>query len=118
MNGKDLVEQINSDLKIGEVLNNPGSGTSTILSVLGSSVVYKRGITPIKYFYDDIILAYDKFKNKLCTTKDLKEFNPKVYGSKGCNSTFFFQLLERLDLTEGGICRIGHGGSPFCVKIK
>jgi hypothetical protein len=106
-------------LQSGRIFDNPGGGTSTVISVTGNgNICYRRRKSKIYVKAVDLYGAYIEFNGKRCITNDLKEFNPGVFDLAGhsCNCTFFFLLLKEMGLC-GDILGRGRRDSPFYVEI-
>ena len=107
-------------IPVGTVLQNPGGGTSIIVSYSDSEIYYKRRNSTINVSFSDLFDVYDNFKGKKVSTNDLKPYKPSTFDSKkgghGCNCTFLFMVLCRLPLVIG-IEGTGKKGSPFSINI-
>lgn len=121
MSFEEFVRKSKEVLVIGREFNNPGGGTSTIISV-GDIVRYRRGKSAISISIDELYRTYTSFKGKQCTTKDLREHAPAIFDSAArpaghsCNCTFLFMLLHEISLASE-IKGKGVIGSPFYVDI-
>lgn len=117
-----ISEIIVKNVFVGDIFNNPGGGTSTIINISSSFIQYLRGNSKIKIFMDDIEDVYKNFKGKQVSTSMLKDFKPKVFDSSknghSCNTTFIFIILNHIGLLQGGINGSGKKGNPFYVTIK
>jgi hypothetical protein len=106
----------------GTVLDNPGRGTSSVLSYSSAGITYLRGRSKIYVAFADLFAAYSRFKGDRVSATDLKAFSPPVFDSKGtppghsCNCTFLFLLLQNLGLASSTHGR-GVRGDPYCVDI-
>lgn len=118
----ELIRSIQNNVKPGMVFDNPGRGTSEIVSVLNERIVYKRGNSRLYLKLQDFADVYEKFAGKKCTTNDIKAFNPQVFCSggngHGCHCTFIFIILDYLQLLKNGICGSGIAGDPFYIEIS
>lgn len=119
MNYQDFIENTKKVLSAKQTFQNPGGGTSIIVSV--SDVVrYKRKNSTIAAPLEVFFKAYLHFKGKRCSSKDLKAFDSSIFDSSArpaghsCNCTFFFMLLNELKLSSE-IKGKGVAGSPFYV---
>ena len=105
---------------VGTVLQNPGGGTSIIVSYSDSAIFYKRGDSTFDVSFRDLFNAYSHFKGQRVSSSDLKSYAPYIYdtgeGGHDCNCTFLFMVLCRLPLVVG-IEGNGKKGSPFFVNI-
>ncbi len=115
-------EQVLKRIVPGMVFQNPGGGTSTMVSVSDEALCYKRGHSDIYVKLEDLEDAYNKYRGFMVHTTTLKTYRPDVFSSKhsghDCNCTFLFQILVYLDLTQNGILGAGTSGDTFHVKIK
>ncbi len=110
-----VYETIKKFIKEGDVLENPKSGTSTILKIDENEIIYKRGKSSLHIKAEDINSAYDHFKGQLVSTSDLAEFNINFSQRKHrCNASFFLLLMNLCGLTEGGIIN----GRMLSAKLK
>ena len=115
-------KKVKEAIPVGTVLQNPGGGTSVIVSYSDSGISYKRGNATIYVSFRDLFDAYSHFEGQQVTSSDLKSYAPSIYDSNarpaghGCNCTFLFMVLCRLPLVvriEGS----GVRGDPFQVYI-
>lgn len=112
-------EKIFSEVKDGEILpsiktnNEYDCGNSKIVSKNENSICFLRGKSKIYLKFDDINVAYENFKGKEISSKDLKEFNASVFNNKSCRATFFMQVLYRIGLAE-----ITSRTAPYKVRAK
>ena len=116
MNANDLMNSIS----VGQVLINFRKGTSRIEKIDENKIVYKRKKTPIYFYVKDFLDAYNTFRGRTITSKDLSEYNGKVFDRKqnahSCNCTMFFMILQQIGLAE--VWGEGHRGNLFTAKIK
>lgn len=122
MNEHEFFNKIRENIKPNDVFPNPGGGMTTIRSITRKNIYYCRGSSTINLPISEFFKAYNYFRGKKCATSDLKKFLPSVFDSKArpaghsCNCTFFFSLLQRLELCSD--CRgRGVAGDPFWVEI-
>jgi hypothetical protein len=117
----ELIRSIQDKVKVGMVFDNPGRGTSQIVSISNERIVYKRGKSRFYLMLQDFATVYEKFEGSKCTTNNIKGFNPEVFRSggkgHGCHCTFIFIILDYLQLLKNGICGNGVVGDPFYVEI-
>ena len=59
-----IYKTIRQNIKEGDVLPNPCSGTSEIIRITDDSITYKRGDSKITIKAGDINSAYERFKGK------------------------------------------------------
>lgn len=127
MTKEKFVKKLTDSVKVGDVFDNPGGGTSTIKSINTSEngfITYVRGKSNIYFHFDDMYDAYNQFPHGFSST-DLKKFKPKIFDSKaeptghGCNCTFLMLMLKAM-----GIVKQIEGRKekpqdlPFRVKIN
>jgi len=107
---------------VGEIIANPGGGTSTIKRYSSSAVTYVRKRSSMSVTFRDLHAAYRKFSGRTVSSSDLRKFKPSVFDSAArpaghsCNCTFLFCVLERLNLSSQ-IVGSGVAGKPFAVTI-
>jgi hypothetical protein len=119
MKFEDFVSLMKENTVPGKVLNNPGGGTSIVLTYTRyGNIRYQRSNSSISMSIEEAFKAYEKFKGTMCTTNDLKKFSPKTFSSirHGCNSTFFLMALKEMQLCDE-IKGEGESNSPFYAKI-
>ena len=111
---------VKGSIPVGTVLQNPGGGTSIIVSYSDNGISYKRRKSTIYVSFCDLFDAYSRFKGKKVSSSDLKSYAPSIYdseeGGHDCNCSFLFMVLCRLPLVVG-IEGKGVKGSPFFVNI-
>ncbi len=107
---------IRDTLKVGMVFDNPGGGTTEIVSISGTSIYYKRKNSKMQLKFSDIDSSYYNFKDGRVTTNMLKGFKPKVFNTRenghDCNCTVLFLILKNAGLTKGEIY-----GRPFGIEF-
>ncbi len=117
-----IEEQIREAIRVGDVFQNPGGGTSAVTRVEADFVQYRRGTSDIRLKFEHMEQAYEKFRGKTVTTVDLQELQPEVFNSRrnghSCNCTFLFMLFEKAGLTSGGIKGKGVRGNPYKIRLK
>lgn len=110
-----------SALPPGTILQNPGGGTTTIISYTDTQMVYQRGHSRMYVSLADLHRALEKFLGATVTSSDLKEYAPHVFdstrGGHSCNCTVFFMVLRAIGLVTSIEGR-GRRGSPFQVTIR
>ena len=105
-------------LPTGTVIQNPGSGFTTIKAYSARNVRYVRGKSTISIGIADLFSAYTNFRGKQVSSRDLKEYAPHIFDSKSrpaghsCNCTFLFMVLTRLGIADG-IRGDGKAHRPF-----
>lgn len=109
-------------LSPGMVLQNPGGGISTVISVKNGKVRYKRGRSTYSVAVEALFAAYSSFKGRRVSSSDLKRFAPAIFDSAArpaghsCNCTFLFLTLKEMQLISG-IKGEGLAGRPFFAEI-
>lgn len=121
MNYQQFIDSTTSRIPVGVIIKNPGGGTSKIISYSDQTVCYERGKSTISVSFDNLYQAYNQFRGKKVSTKDLRDFAPTVFDSKqnghSCNATFLFSILKLL----GKVSEIkgeGKANHPFYVSIN
>lgn len=116
-----VINLVKDKIKVGLVFKNPGKGISEIVSISDLGIYYRRGNSKMLIKYHDIEKVYKEFKGKTMSTKDLKEFDPKVFESKNgghsCNCTVLFLIFKECGLINGDIFGSGKRGNPFHINI-
>lgn len=116
-----MINLVRQKIKVGQVFNNPGGGTSEVVSVTNIGIYFKRKNSKMLLKFKDIENTYDTFKGRRITTRDLKKLNEKCFdsskGGHSCNCTFFFSVLKECDLIKGDICGEGKVNNPFSVEL-
>jgi len=114
--------QLAKIIKVGDVFDNPGGGTSTVDVVANDHISYIRGNSRIILPLDIFNEVINAFAGQKCTTADLREYNAKVFDSKkgghSCNCTFLFSLAEKMGLINGDTFGGGKRNDPFFVVFK
>lgn len=106
MTQAEFTRLILEHLSIGEILPNPGRGTSLIKRFDTEKVVYQRGKSDITLKIEKIYNAYEAFQGKFVTTTDLKKFDnsfdslARKPSGHSCNCTFGFMLLCKAGLAH------------------
>jgi hypothetical protein len=117
----EFVQLLRTSLPVGVVLDNPGGGTSTVLSHDAERVCYRRGGSRFYVPLRELHEAYIRFSGQEVTTRSLKDYSPEVFdsarGGHNCHATFLFLALQRMNLS-GEIWGRGRIGSPFGVTIS
>ena len=111
-----------SAVQVGDVFQNPRSGTSAVVSVTDLNISYMRRSSRISLSIDAFLSVVTSFTGRKCTSTDLREYLPKVFSTKNgghdCNCTFLFRVAEKMQLVENGIQGKGTAGNPFYVTFK
>jgi hypothetical protein len=118
-----FLETIVKVIYTGKIFNNPGGGTSEIISVDKNNITYKRNNSNITISINEIYSVYNSFYGKKCSSNDLKEYTPHIFDSHArpaghsCNCTFVFLLFKEMGIVEK-IEGEGKKGNQFYVNIK
>lgn len=105
MTKEEFVKKLTDSVKVGDVFDNPGGGTSTIENIDRNRIKYRRGKSHIYFYFEDMYDAYHQFPNGFSST-DLKKFRPNVYDSNarpaghGCNCTFLMMMLKAMGIVK------------------
>ena len=124
MTEQEFIRAAKAALPKGYTFENPGGGTSQITGVGGKAITYRRRNSEIRVLWTDLYRAFDRFRGQRVTSTDLRRFAPAVFDSKArpaghsCNCTFLFHVLQKLDLTDGGLEGLGRRGSPFSLMLR
>lgn len=122
MTRTQFIELIQRSIAVGVQLDNPGDGTTRISSVTDDSISYVRGSSTIRILMSDLHRTYLRFRGSRVSSRDLRQFAPDVFDSAArpaghsCNCTFFFRLLQRMELA-GPVEGAGVKGDPFAVTV-
>ncbi len=122
MDLEQFKREIETKIKAGAILDNPGKGTSVITKLSANGISYKRGRSIIYISFQDFFDTLKHFIGNRVTSSDLKSFRPSVFDSKAkrpghsCNCTFLFMVLKKLGISSeiGGQ---GIKGDPYFVEI-
>ena len=79
----ELIRSKQDNIRAGMVFDNPGGGTSEIVSISNLRIVYRRGNSKFYLKIQDFANVYEKFAGMKCTTNDIKAFNPIIFCSGG-----------------------------------
>ena len=106
----------------GTILQNPGGGTTKIISYTASDrLVYQRGASRMYVSIQDFYAAYRHFLEQAVSSTDLRDFAPKVFDSKrsghSCNCTVLFMALRAMGVVDR-IAGRGRSGDPYWVTLK
>lgn len=123
MDFSEFKQKVYVSIPKGAILDNPGGGTSIIMSYSSEAVSYLRGNSTIYVSLRDLFDGYIQFKGGHMSSKDLKAVNPRVFDSQAspaghsCNCTFLFILLQKIGVVTH-IQGRGVKGNPFFVILK
>lgn len=121
MDRNELRRKIIEKIPIGTIIDNPGGGTSTIITYTEKKVTYQRRNSKIGISFDDLYDAFVAFRGRVLDSTMLKSFKPRVFDSNqnghSCNCTFLFMVLKELGIVNR-INGAGKRGSPFKVHIS
>jgi len=99
---------------------NPGDGTSKIISHSNTAIYYQRGKSPISIGYEALFDVWNIFQGKLVNSTELRDHNPSVFDSNknghSCNCTFLFLIFEAAGLVDE-IEGKGVRGNPYGALI-
>jgi hypothetical protein len=91
MTKDELILLIEQTFSAGDILNNPGGGVSTLVSVGSDKLSYIRGKSRMYLPYDSIFKVIEKYPRGNLTTNNLRQFDPSVFdqkhGGHNCNCT-------------------------------
>lgn len=119
MDSADFRQRIRESVAVGDVLPNPGGGTSTITKIEDKGVRYRRGKSGMLLKWDILYRVWREFCGRYVDTGDLKAFdhsfdsaarNPSGHS---CHCTFTFMLLERAGLADGIVKQGRRFGTHF-----
>lgn len=114
----NIIEKIKQNVAVRDVLQNPGKGTSTIISFTETAIRYLRGNSVIPLRYEAIESAYAEFKGKRVSASDLKNFDREFSAERHhCNAIFFLMLMNQCGLAKDGIQGEGVAGKPFYINL-
>lgn len=111
MEEREFKRLIEACISVGDVLPNPGGGTSTITKIDDKGVRYRRGKSVMLLKWDIFYGAYRQFSGKLVDTRDLRTFDnsfdsrAREPAGHSCNCTFALMLLERAGLADRAVKR-------------
>ena len=111
MEEREFKRLIEACISVGDVLPNPGGGTSTITKIDDKGVRYRRGKSVMLLKWDIFHGAYRQFSGKLVDTRDLRTFDnsfdsrAREPAGHSCNCTFALMLLERAGLADRAVKR-------------
>lgn len=126
MTKEEFVKKLTDSVKVGDIFDNPGGGTSTIECIDTSEkgfIKYKRGKSHIYFHFDDMYDAYNQFSHGFSTT-DLKRFRSEIYDSKAkpaghdCNCSFLMMMLKEMGIVKQIEGSMKPKDLPFKVKIN
>lgn len=106
----------------GDTFENPGGGTSRVVTIDSHAVSYIRGNSTFSVALSDLHDAYERFRGQRVSSSDLRAHKPAVFDSKArpaghsCNCTFLFSLLQAADLA-GPLLGSGVRGDPYAVEV-
>lgn len=119
MNKEEFTNKLLQSVKVGDVFDNPGGGTSKIEKIGDGKITYARGkyIGNIKIDIDVMYNTLVHFPNGF-SSNDLKPFH-KQFRNHSCNCTFLMMMLKEMGIVkqiEGR--RLKPQDLPFGVKIN
>ena len=119
-----FVERARALTPVGYEFENPGGGSSRILSSGRDKLGYRRGRSAIFVRWAVLHEAFVRFAGERVSSSDLRQSMPSVFDSNArpaghsCNCTLLFHLLEKLSLTIGQMGGRGVRGDPFWIRLK
>lgn len=124
MEWPEFHDKVRKALPPGAVLENPGGGTSTILSYALSGnrikITFQRGGYTLHVTFEDLYGAYQYHRGRTVSSTELREYAPEVfdpaYGGHSDNCTLLFKILKAIAIVTS-IQGSGRRGSPFFVTI-
>ena len=126
MTKEEFVKKLTDSVKVGDVFDNPGGGTSLIeiINIREKGFIkYKRGKSHIYFHFDDMYAAYRQFPHGF-SSNDLKKFKPGIFDSKAtpaghdCNCTFLMMMLKEMGIVKQIEGSMKPRDLPFRVKIN
>jgi hypothetical protein len=115
-----FVQLLRERLEAGLVMQNPGGGTSTVVSCSDARLCYRRRASKFWIYLRPLYDAYQHFAGGDVSTNDLAAFAPGVfdqdYSGHNCHRTFFLMALLQMGVV-GAIWGSGRSGDPFGVTI-
>lgn len=114
--------KVQTEVPVGKVFDNPGGGTSEVLSVSEHAITYRRGNSSISVSLQDLFDPYQVALGRRLSSRDLRLYAPSVFDSQArpaghsCNATFLFLVLQHLGVVKeikGG----GVKGDSYFVDI-
>lgn len=106
----------------GMVFQNPGGGTSEVISIRNGKISYRRKSSTMTIKVASLYDAFMEFRNSRVTSRELQAKWPAIYDSQArpaghsCNVTFLFLCLRQMGLVPQILGR-GRSGHPFYVDI-
>ena len=118
----EFVDRIARAVPVESVLQNPGGGTTTVLSYSDNVLRYKRGGSSFKVALRSLYEAFQAFRGRRLTSAKLAKFAPRTFDSRSphnghsCNCTTLYLLLREAGFVDQ-IRGAGVRGNPFYVDI-
>lgn len=120
MDNRTFIDRVMAAVPVGTVLPNPGGGNSTVLSINGTHIGYRRGASRLTARFGDLYRAYAKYRGQTVSSTQLRLWEPGIFdsdhGGHSCHSTFLFMVLNEIGVADAMRGR-GKRGDPFCVYI-
>ena len=118
MTKEEFVKKLTDSVKVGDVFDNPGGGTSLIEKIEDGRITYARG----EYkgnIYIDMDVMYNAFVHfpKGFSSNDLKPFDNQ-FKNHGCNCTFLMMMLKEMGIVKQIEGSMKPRDLPFRVKIN
>ncbi len=115
-------ERFERSLPVGAIIQNPGGGSSEVVSYNNDAVAYRRGKSTMRASLRVFFEAYVKHSGGSVSSRELKSYLPEVFDSEArpaghsCNCTFLFAALQLMGLA-GELSGRGVSGSPYSVVL-
>lgn len=110
-------------VKLGMVFENPGGGTSEVVSAQNGKISYRRKSSTMTITVESLYNAFAAHRNSRVSSRELRAKWPAIFDSQArpaghsCNVTFLFLCLEQMGLVTQ-ILGQGKAGKPFYVDIR
>lgn len=122
MNIQSFSNALAGAVPVGTILQNPGGGTSKVISISNGKIRYVRGSSTMAVPLQSLFDAYSTFRGRTLSSSELKRFAPAIFDSAArpaghsCNATFLFLALREMGIVSS-IQGRGVAGNPFFVAI-
>ena len=116
MTKEEFVKKLTDSVKVGDVFDNPGCGTSTIQRIEDDTITYMRGTHDINLSIDVMYNAFIHFPNGF-SSNDLRPYNSQ-FKNHGCNCTFLMMMLKAMGIVKQIEGSMKPRDLPFRVKIN
>lgn len=118
MTKEEFVKKLTGSVKVGDVFDNPGGGTSLIKKIEDGRITYARGKYKGK-IYIDMDVMYNAFVHfpKGFSLNDLEPLD-KQFRIHNCNRTFLMMMLKAMGIVKQIEGSRKPKDLPFRVKIN